>query len=456
MQREMKPEQTLFIVSTKSGGTVETLSFMKYFYRRMVQALGELRAKRHFVAVTDPGSGLEKTARSLGFRRAFLNDPNIGGRYSALSYFGLVPAALLGVDLPRLLERAQTMACAADGCNAARGGGNTPAQLGAAMGELAARGRDKLTLITSTALEAFGPWLEQLIAESTGKEAGGIVPVTGEKLLPPDGYREDRFFVYLRLEGENPWEAEVEALQGRGHPAAEIVLADRYDLGGEMFRWEMATAVAGMRLAINPFDQPNVESAKKLARETMAAYREQGALPEPEPSLEQDGIRVYSGVAGSSIREQLAAFLAPASEEGGTSEAGRGGVPSPYVSLQAYLPPSGPTDAALLQLRTRIQTRCRTATTVGYGPRFLHSTGQLHKGDGGSGLFIQLTADRPEDAPIPDDAGSNASSTTFGVLEAAQALGDRQALLDAGRRVIRFHLGADPVASIKTLASALD
>jgi len=365
-----------------------------------------------------------------------------------------VPAALLGIDLSRLLERAQAMACAAGGSSAAPGGGNSPARLGAAMGELAAMGRDKLTLITSSALEAFGPWVEQLIAESTGKDGKGILPVTGEAPMPPELYRADRFFVYLRLDGENPREAEVEGLRRLGHPAVELVLADRLDLGAEIFRWEMATAVAGARLAINPFDQPNVESAKKLAREMMSSYRKNGSLPEPEPTLRADGMRIYSEVAGSSIREQLETFLAPAQEEGGSSAGG--GPSGPYVALQAYVKPTADTDQALADLRTRIQARCRAATTVGYGPRFLHSTGQLHKGDAGNGLFIQLTADMSEDAAIPDEPGAATSSATFGVLKTAQALGDRQALLDAGRRVIRFHLGADAAASIRSLAAALE
>jgi len=280
--------------------------------------------------------------------------------------------------------------------------------------------------------------------------------VTGETLTSPELYPSDRFFVYLRLEDEDPWQAEVQDLCRLGHPAVEMILADRFDLGGEIFRWEMATAVAGARLGINPFDQPDVESAKKLAREMMAAYRENGTLPEPEPTLQADGMRVYSAVSGSSVGEQLRTFLAPAGREGGGSSKEGGGPSRPYVALQAYVRPTAETDEALQKLRTRIQTRCRAATTVGYGPRFLHSTGQLHKGDAGNGLFIQLTADMPEDAAIPDEPRAETSAVTFGVLKTAQALGDRQALLDAGRRVIRFHLGSDVVASIEGLTAALE
>ncbi len=445
--------KTLFIVATKSGSTVETLSFFKFFYNRLVEALrqgspprlpreysrsgvlavagqavGKEQVGAHFVAITDPGSRLVDIAQKHNFRATFLNDPNIGGRYSALSYFGLVPAALVGVDLETLIHRALTMACNCESCNCAIAGDNNGARLGAIIGALAQAGRDKVTLVTSPAIASFGDWVEQLIAESTGKEGKGILPVVGEPLGPPDVYGGDRLFVYLRLEGDDTHDAAIQALEDAGHPVVRLRLNDLYDLGGQFFLWEMATAVTGHRLGINPFDQPDVEAAKVLARRMVAEYQEKGVLPGGESAPLAD--------------EVLNEFLAQA-------QAGD------YVALQAYVQPTAETDAALAALRVRLRDRTRLATTVGYGPRFLHSTGQLHKGDGGNGLFIQFTADDPRDAAIPDEAGLPESSISFGVLKMAQVLGDRQALLDAGRRVIRFHLGHDVVGGLKRLTEAM-
>lgn len=431
----LDPKRTLFIVATKSGGTVETLSFFKSFYNRVADAVGLDHAGEHFGAITDPGSSLADLAGRYDFRATFLNDSTIGGRYSALSYFGLVPAVLVGVDVDKLLDRAIAMMrdCQAED-------DNPGAWLGAVMSVLAMAGRDKLTLIASPPIAAFGAWVEQLIAESTGKEGKGILPVDGETLGPPDVYGNDRLFVYLRLDGDDTHDDAVNALREAGQPVVQIDLRDPYDLGGEYFRWEMATAVAGHRLGINPFDQPNVESAKILARDMVSAYRESGALPAMTPRLEADGIAVYAnaGVVANNPKEALDSFVEQAR-------------PGDYVAIQAYVQPTAETDAALQQLRIQLRDRLKLATTVGYGPRFLHSTGQLHKGDAGNGLFIQITADDQRDAPIPDEAGSPDSSITFGVLKAAQALGDLQALLFAWRRVIRFHLGEDVVGGLKCL-----
>ncbi|MCK4470808.1 MAG: glucose-6-phosphate isomerase, partial [Anaerolineae bacterium] len=379
-------------------------------------------------AITDPGSRLVDIAQRHNFRATFLNDPNIGGRYSALSYFGLVPAALVGVDLETLIHRALTMACNCDSCNCPIAGDNNGARLGAIIGALAQAGRDKVTLVTSPAIASFGDWVEQLIAESTGKEGKGILPVVGEPLGPPDVYGGDRLFVYLRLEGDDTHDAAIQALEDAGHPVVRLRLNDLYDLGGQFFLWETATAVAGHRLGINPFDQPDVEAAKVLARRMVAEYQEKGVLPGGESAPLTAGV--------------LNEFLAQA-------QAGD------YVALQAYVQPTPETDAALAALRVRLRDHTRLATTVGYGPRFLHSTGQLHKGDAGHGLFIQFTADDPRDAAIPDEVGSQDSSISFGVLKMAQVLGDRQALLDAGRRVIRFHLGDDVVGGLKRLTEAM-
>lgn len=440
--------KTLFLVSTKSGGTVETFSFFKYFYNLTAQRVGSDKVGRHFIAITDPGSGLVDTARKYAFRKVFLNDPNIGGRYSALSCFGLVPAALLGVDLRLLLERGAIMACNSEGCNSPLEGDNLSAQLGAVLGQMAAAGRDKVTLLASPAIRHFGAWAEQLIAESTGKEGKGILPVDGEEVATPAAYGDDRVFVHLRLRDDRTHDSAIAALQQAGHPVLQFTWQDEYDLGGEFFRWEMATAVASRRLGINPFDQPDVESAKVLARQMVAAYQQSGHLPEPAPTLQAEGIAVYADFAAASLRAALQQFLAPAEKSGATG-------PRAYVALQAYLPPTAETEAALQQMRSRIMRRWRCATTVGYGPRFLHSTGQLHKGDAGNGLFIQFTSDPRQEVPIPDEAGSAASAMTFGVLKLAQALGDQQALRNAGRHVIRFHLGTEVVQQLQRLADLL-
>jgi transaldolase/glucose-6-phosphate isomerase len=418
--------RTLFIVSTKSGGTVETLSFFKFFYNQVMEAVGPERAGSHFVAITDPGSKLVQLAQRYEFRATFINDPNIGGRYSALSYFGVVPAALIGADVPLLLERArETQAsCASYGLD----DDNPGAWLGSIVGALAKKGRDKLTFVTSPSIASFGDWVEQLIAESTGKEGKGILPVVGEPLGDPAVYGGDRLFVALELSGEELDNRALGRLEATGHPVVNLHLRDPYDLSQQMFLWEFATAVAGYHLGINPFDQPNVESAKALAREAVAAYMEQGSLPEAnvvQPSAE-------------ALREFLA-------------QARRGD----YVTLQAFLQPSAATDAALQALRVGIRDKLQVATTWGYGPRFLHSTGQLHKGDAGNGLFIQLTADDARDVGIPDEAGSSESSMTFGVLKEAQVQGDRKALLKAGRRVMRFHLGSDVLGGLATLTTAV-
>lgn len=435
-------EETVFIVATKSGGTVETLSFFKYFYNLVAKALGEARAGEHFIAITDPGSRLASLAEAYHFRATFFNDSNIGGRYSALSYFGMLPAALIGVDLGLLLNRALEVCSHCGGCNGGANSDNKCARLGAILGKLALSGRDKVTLVTSPEIASFGDWVEQLIAESTGKEGLGILPVVGETVAPPEVYGDDRLFVYMRLEGDHTYHGQLQALEDAGQPVLRLLLKDRYDLGGGFFLWEMATAVAGHLLGINPFDQPNVESAKVLAREMVAAYQQDGELPETSPVLDVDGIRVYGEVAGDAIDEILDGFLSPAQ-------------PGSYVALQAYVQPTPETDAALASLRDKLRAKTRLATTVGYGPRFLHSTGQLHKGDGGRGLFIQFSGDVLRDVDIPDKAGSSHSSISYGTLEQAQMLGDAQALRDAGRQVLRFHLGDDVSGGIDKITKFL-
>lgn len=424
--RALDPARTLFLPATKSGGTVETLSLLKYFYNRTADAFGPAQAGRHFAAITDPGSGLEALAHRLGFRRVFCNDPNIGGRYSALSHYGLVAAGAIGADLGRLLDRAEQ----------ATADPQPSIQLGAFLGAGALAGRDKLTLIASPAARPLGAWIEQLIAESTGKDGKGLLPVDLEPECLAHAYGADRLFVHLRLDAGA--DARAHAVAAAGHPLLRLQLADAYDLGAAFFHWEMAAAIAGFFLGIHPFDQPDVEAAKERARRMVAAYQQCGALPTPAPDL-VDGLALYGPVQGTTLPEALTHFLASGE----------------YIALQAHLPPTPATTAALQDVRRQLLARTGLATTLGFGPRYLHSTGQLHKGDAGRGLFIQLTADSVADAPIPDEAGAAASSITFGILAQAQALGDRQALLDRGRAVLRIHLGADIAAGIAQLRRAL-
>ena len=439
---ELDPQRTLCIVSTKSGTTVETLSFFKFFYNWMSDSVGEDHAGEHFIAITDPGTPLVDLAQYLTFRNTFLNDPNIGGRYSALSYFGLVPAALLGIDIRMLLDRAMIMVRNCEACNCSAAGNNIGARLGVILGEIAKEGRDKVTLVTSSQIESFGDWAEQLIAESTGKDGKGILPVVREPVGLPANYDEGRLFVYVGINGDGSQDAALAELERRGNPIIRFSLNDLYDLGKQFFLWEMAIAIAGSRLGINPFDQPNVEAAKVRAREITAEYRKKGTLPAESPLIEEGGIAVYGDVGANSVESALSNFL-------------NQGEPRSYIALQAYLQPTAETGTLLQTLRTKLRDQFRFATTLGYGPRFLHSTGQLHKGDAGHGLFIQFTADGQRDAPIPDDAGSSSSSMTFGVLKAAQAIGDRQALVDRGRKVIRFHVGKDAVGGLKELINKM-
>lgn len=440
------PANTVYIVSTKSGGTVETLSFMKFFYNKCLELLGEKKVGEHFVAITDPGSGLEEMAKSLNFRKIFLNDPDIGGRYSALSFFGIVPAAVIGMNIRQLLERAEiAVDMSKHESNLAD---NEPLILGTMMGELAKNGRDKLTLVTAPEISAFGAWLEQLIAESTGKEGLGILPVDGEALLAPKFYGNDRVFVYLSLKSDPKTTAALDKLANAGHPIVRITLRDIYDLGTEFFRWEIATAISGVSLKINPFDQPNVESAKISARAMLEAYKKEGKLPDETPAISTEKMALFGKIGGKTPGEALSEFLKHLPDGNGDL------MPRGYISIQAYVKMDAATDEALQKFRTVLQKRYHTATTIGYGPRFLHSTGQLHKGDAGNGLFIQITDEILEDAAIPDQPGMDFSAVSFGVLKQSQALGDRKALEDAGREVIRIHT-KNVIAAINELTENL-
>lgn len=446
--KKLDPAKTLYIVSTKSGGTVETFSFMKFFYNQTLEKAGKENVGKHFVAITDPGSGLETAAKQLNFRKIFINDPNIGGRYAALSLFGIVPAALLGVDIKELLNRSAIMVCNSEGVNCPIHGDNTPAKLGVVMGELANRGRDKITFITSDQLSYFGNWVEQLIAESTGKIGKGILPVVGEEILAPDNYSDDRFFTYLRLENDHSKDLQVQELIKAGHPVVEIILKDIYDLGGEYFRWEMATSIAGWRTGITPFDQPNVEAAKILAREMLATYAKDGKLPQPSVKFEDAGIKIYSEKNAKNLETLVSEYFG-----NDPNEFRKKG--NEYVAIQAYVKPDENTTQLLQRLRTVIQKKYKSAVTVGYGPRFLHSTGQLHKGDAGKGLFIQIISKIGKDAPIPDNAGDDKSSMSFGTLITAQDFGDRQALLENKRNVVTFQFDNDIKAGIDTISKVI-
>ena len=404
-------QRTLILVATKSGTTTETLSFFRYFHREVADAVGTAAAGEHFAAITDPGSPLIEIAGRHRFRKVFENDPDLGGRYAALSHFGLVPATLLGVDVRGLLHGAREVSrrCAQE----ENLEGNPAARLGVFLGAAALEGRDKATLILSEEISDFGNWVEQLIAESTGKDGVGILPVVGEPTGPPAAYGADRLFIHLRVAGDGSQDGVVAALAEAGHPVARIDISDPLALGGQFFLWEMATAIVGHVLKINPFDQPNVEAAKSLAREMVKAYEQTGTLP----------LAQTSELAADAVRRFL--------------DAGVGG---DYVGMQAYLPPRRELADELRAIAAAIRNRWKLATTVGFGPRYLHSTGQLHKGDRGNGLFIQFVVDPECDVPIPSEDSDRPSTLTFGTLIAAQGEGDRRALLEAGRRVIAFQL----------------
>ncbi|NQW23683.1 MAG: glucose-6-phosphate isomerase [SAR202 cluster bacterium] len=414
----VNPTQTLFLVSSKSGSTTEPNMFYAFFRDLVEKAVGRESAGQHFIAVTDPGTSLAQMAEEQGFRRVFLNPTDLGGRYSVLSYFGLVPAAVIGLDVLKLLDRADAMRDSA--------APNVPvhenpgAWLGAVTGTFAQIGRDKLTLVTSPAISSFGLWVEQLIAESTGKEGLGIIPVAGEPLGPPDNYGDDRLFVYLRLAGDDNDETDdgMKAIESSGQPVVRLDLRDSYDVGAEFFRWEMATAVAGSILGINPFDQPNVQAAKDMTESVLGQFERSGKLPAME---EPAGLGTLLDMAG-----------------GGD-----------YLAIMVYVAQTLELDRALDTLRRKVMEKYGIGTTMGYGPRFLHSTGQLHKGGPGSGLFLQLTTEHAQDLAIPG------TPFTFGVLADAQAVGDLQALRASGRRAVRVDLGASPQVGIRRMANEL-
>ncbi len=416
------PAKTLYLISSKSGGTAEVTSFFKFFWEKVKAAKGD-KAGENFVAITDPDTSLGKLAEEHNFRRTFINPPDIGGRYSALSLFGLVPAALLGIDVGKLLDRAKEMALAS--ASIIPVSRNAGVWLGAVMGTLAKAGRDKITFIVSDPISTFGYWTEQLIAESTGKEGRGIVPVEGEPIGDPGVYGNDRLFVYLRLDSK--YDRAVAKLEKAGQPVIRFDLRDIYDLGGEFLRWEIATAVSSLSLDSNPFDQPNVQESKDNTKRLLGDAASGTTWPLSDPAVPA-GRRDFA--------TQLKLHLKQTK-------------PGDYVALTAYVARTPKTEKALRAIRAAIRDKYKVATTVGYGPRFLHSTGQLHKGGADNFLGIQFTASGVKDEEIPNEA------FTFGTLEAAQALGDFQSLKSRGRRALRVQLSARPEADLATVATLL-
>ena len=411
------PAHTLFIVSSKSGGTIETLSFYRHF-RDLTESVGPKGgAGASFVAITDSGTPLQRLGHESGFRRVFLNPADIGGRYSVLSWFGMLPAALAGIDVSRLLDTAAAMR---DRCLTDDPEVNPGLRLGALLGAMTLAGRDKVTLITPPPIDSFGLWVEQMVAESLGKEGRGIVPVADEPLLAPNCYGDDRLFVYLRPASGDNADQSVGELETAGQPVERLDLADCYDLGAEFFRWEYATAIAGSILDVHPFDQPDVQGAKDNTDRLLDVFLSQGSLPE-----------------SPAIHPELA--------EGSLSALLEQARPGDYLAMLSYVPPDSRIDRLLNELRSRVMRSYRIATTAGYGPRYLHSTGQLHKGGPGSGLYLQLTLGNHQQLPIPGQRYG------FDTLAAAQSIGDYQALSNLGRRVISIDLGDDAISGLQRL-----
>jgi len=419
--RKIQLGKTLFVVASKSGETIETLSHFAYFWDQVGKAGAGARAGHQFAAITDPGTSLEKLAKEHGFRWVFSNPPDIGGRYSALSYFGLVPGALMGVDVTELLERAIEMghSCA----DSVPIESNPGVWLGAVMGQLATHGRNKLTLIASPKVASFGYWVEQLIAESTGKQGKGIVPVEGEPLGKPQVYGPDRLFVHIRMEADAPNRA-VQALEKAGQPVVTLTMRDKLDLGGEFLRWEIAVAIAGSIIGIDAFDQPNVQESNDNTKKVLAGFKSKGKLP------------AASSLAAARTRSGIRSLLERAR-------------PSAYFAIMAYTARTTGSEAAIAAIRSAVRDATGIATTAGYGPRFLHSTGQLHKGGPKTGLFLQIVQDDTRDVAIPGQPYS------FSILKQSESLGDLESLSSRRLPVLRVTLGREPAAGWRALTAAM-
>ena len=435
IERNLPLANTFFIEASKSGATVESRSCGEYFLER-VKSIKAKHACENFGAITDPDSILERLAAERAYRKVFLNYPDIGGRYSALSYFGLAPAALMGIDLDELLLRASKMLNA---CRIQKPLSQNPgAVLGTAIGILAAGGRDKLALLLPGPICSFGMWLEQLIAESTGKDGTGVVPVSDDPVENLQAFGEDRLFVEFRIKNEPDEVLEVKArsLFKAGHPVITVHMRDRLDLGEQFFLWEVATAISGALFGINPFDQPNVQESKKSTGKILDEVRKEGRVPEAVMEMSHGPLRLYLAGGASSVPQALSMFF-------------RAMTPGAYLGILAYLTEDEANGSALRRIRTLVSDRMQIATTAGYGPRYLHSTGQLHKGGPDKGFFLLLTSDISEDAGIPGQP------YTFGMLMRAQALGDFEALRKHRRRVLRVHLGSDAQVGLAALEEVL-
>jgi transaldolase/glucose-6-phosphate isomerase len=439
--------KTLFIVSSKSGSTLEPNIFKQYFFERTKQIVGADKAGSHFIAITDPGSKMQQVAEGDRFRHIFFGRSSIGGRYSALSNFGMVPAAAMGLDTKRFLSRTQDMVKA---CGISVPVDENPgAALGIILGTAARKGRDKVTIITSPGISDLGAWLEQLLAESTGKQGHGIIPVDREELGASSVYDDDRVFAYVRLKSapDVKQDAKVDALEKAGHPVVRISMADIYELGAEFFRWEIATAVAGSIIGINAFNQPDVEASKVATRSLTSAYEKTGSLPTENPVVEDAGIKLFTDeknaaelVRLAGAEKSLAGYL-----KAHLSRLKAGD----YFAVLGYIQMNAEHEKALQAMRHYVRDKKHVATCLGFGPRFLHSTGQAYKGGPNSGVFLQITCDDAIELPVPEQ------KYTFGVVKAAQARGDFQVLAERGRRALRVHLGRDVKAGLATLQAAI-
>ena len=439
------PAKTVFIVASKSGSTLEPNVLKQYFFEEAKKSVGAEKAGSHFIAITDPGSKMEQVAKGDRFRHIFYGDPQIGGRYSALSNFGVVPAAIAGLEISRLLNEAAKGVAAAKQPLAQ----NPAVQLGLLLGTAHNAGRDKITFFTSPEIHDLGAWLEQLIAESTGKQGKGITPVDREQIGAPDVYGSDRLFAYIKLAGtsDSSLDSKVDALEEAGHPVVRFELADRYEIFSQFFTWEIATAVAGSIMGINPFNQPDVESAKVEARALTSAYEETGKLPERAPIFEESGLKLFAS-------EAYAKALKASAPQPTFTALLRAHLlqlhPHDYFAALAFLPMFPEHEAAIQQFRHKIRDTKKVATCMGFGPRFLHSIGQDYKGGPNTGVFLQITSDNAVDVQIPDQKYS------FGVVVAAQAAGDLAVLESRGRRALRVHMGTDISAGLRSLSAAID
>ena len=435
---------TICIVSSKSGSTLEPNIYKQYFFERIKEKVGPKEVGNRFIAITDPGSKLQRVAEKDKFRRVFMGVPSIGGRYSALSNFGMAPAAVMGIDVSKFLKNTQKMveACCAD----TEPANNPGVFLGTILGIAAKQGRDKLTIVTSKGIFDLGAWLEQLIAESTGKAGAGIIPVDRERLGKPDKYGADRVFAYLRLESDPDKEqaAAVDALSKAGNPVVRIVLPDIYQLGQEFFRWEIATAVAGSLLGINAFNQPDVEASKTETRKLTSEYETTGKLPSESQFFTGDSLKLYADLKNTVALKgggTLTGFLKKHLERIGEGD---------YFAVLGYLTMNEANEEALQAIRLAVRDNKKVATVLGFGPRFLHSTGQAYKGGPNTGVFLQITCDDAVDILVPGQ------KYTFGVVKAAQARGDFAVLAERGRRALRVHLGRDVAAGLATLTDAVN